>query len=358
LKQSNNAYISLVTRERWIADLLPDSAPAGPHLIELPYLRILSGEWHLLTESNTLLPNHFVSTLDGHNSIYLGDILDKLRRIIKIPTGDKIFDGRFYVMGGSSNYAHWIYDVLPRLFAREEIPAFKDLRIVTDGPLHKYQMEYLKMMGIEASELLQLPYPGSYILQSAVIPSWRSDRSFGLPIDRTPQLKWIRKKLNQVPLPSLGPTTKIYLSRRREQADKRRLANEEMLIPIAEEAGFTVIDTELLTASEQMALFRNASAIMAVHGAAVANILFSPPNARVVEIMNDDFNEAYAPHRWYCATAHMLGQSYRRLTGPPTHSNGLPLNRPAQIDPESFRAALAWAASETDDYPQLHSAHF
>jgi capsular polysaccharide biosynthesis protein len=68
-----------------------------------------------------------------------------------------------------------------------------------------------------------------------------------------------------------------------------------------EAAGFAMIATETMTFAEQVRRFAAAGAVVAPHGAGLANVLWSAPGATVVEI----FSPAYATQRciWGLATA-------------------------------------------------------
>ena len=53
---------------------------------------------------------------------------------------------------------------------------------------------------------------------------------------------------------------------------------------ILREAGFNLIEVELLPWAEQVRWFLNADVVIAPHGAALANIVFCQPNTLIAEI--------------------------------------------------------------------------
>ncbi len=76
---------------------------------------------------------------------------------------------------------------------------------------------------------------------------------------------------------------KVYLARR----DTRQVANEDELMALLTPRGFTRVFPEDLPAADQMRLLIGAKAIVAVHGAGMAPLLYRGgcPPAPIVEIL-------------------------------------------------------------------------
>ncbi|PYK77295.1 MAG: hypothetical protein DME37_12900, partial [Verrucomicrobia bacterium] len=108
-----------------------------------------------------------------------------------------------------------------------------------------------------------------------------------------------------------------YLSRAR--AAVRRIANEKEISEALRQHDFEILEAETQSFREQADLFANASAIVAPHGAALANIVFCQPGTRVVEITTR------AGYRdWYWQLATVAGLSYEVLEAQPTRSSSGP----------------------------------
>ncbi|MGF7078365.1 glycosyltransferase family 61 protein [Mucilaginibacter sp. UYCu711] len=95
---------------------------------------------------------------------------------------------------------------------------------------------------------------------------------------------------------SSNPFRKIYISRRNETL--RRIVNEKDIYPLLIENGYEIIEPQLLSFQEQVTLFSEAVEIIAIHGAALTNIVFMQQGARVVELYrevtaNDLINGCY-----------------------------------------------------------------
>jgi capsular polysaccharide biosynthesis protein len=96
----------------------------------------------------------------------------------------------------------------------------------------------------------------------------------------------------------------------RASARTRRVANEEALWQLLRARGFDRIAPERLTVAEQIRLFAEASLVVAPHGAAQTNTLFST-RLTLVELFSSDYlnpcnfalAEAASHEYWYVVGA-------------------------------------------------------
>jgi Capsular polysaccharide biosynthesis protein len=110
-------------------------------------------------------------------------------------------------------------------------------------------------------------------------------------------------------LPSPGRASRrIFLSR--SNAKIRRLTNEAELIEIARQRGFEPFVAHDGNHREQVGRFAEASHIIAVHGAGLANLIFAPKGARVLEIFPENFTKS--TFAWMAAR---LGLDYQWIVG-------------------------------------------
>jgi capsular polysaccharide biosynthesis protein len=75
---------------------------------------------------------------------------------------------------------------------------------------------------------------------------------------------------------------RIYLSR--QGARRRRVENHDAVEAVLAAHGFQTVQTEQLGFMDQAALFAQAEAVVAPHGAGLANLLFNDGRARVLEL--------------------------------------------------------------------------
>lgn len=100
----------------------------------------------------------------------------------------------------------------------------------------------------------------------------------------------------------------LYLER--AGAKLRNLRNAEEVRAAARAAGLRVFQPEAGNFADQVALSAGARAFFGVHGAAMTNILFAPPGAKVVEVFGRNFAKSV-----YLALAHMLGHAHTPVLG-------------------------------------------
>ena len=93
---------------------------------------------------------------------------------------------------------------------------------------------------------------------------------------------------------------RIYLRRGPEKL--RNLTNEAAMDALAREQGFELFQPAARNFREQVTLCSEAEAILAVHGAALANILFAPKGTRVIEIFGQQGCKS-----GYLSICHRLG---------------------------------------------------
>jgi tetratricopeptide (TPR) repeat protein len=89
------------------------------------------------------------------------------------------------------------------------------------------------------------------------------------------------------------PPRRLLISRRDSQF--RRIRNEGQLADLLEPLGFEVVTPGLLSFEQQIATFRDATHVVAPHGAGLTNILWCAPGTHVLEVFHPHYGTwAYA----------------------------------------------------------------
>jgi hypothetical protein len=180
----------------------------------------------------------------------------------------------------ATNYFHWMFECLPRLrFLREASVPYDWIYACHN---QRFQREAFAFLGL----------PADKIIDSAAMPFLRAERLV-VPrrVDKfeTWIVPWLRETL--LPLGQSatgGPTPKrIYVSRRK--ASSRGVSNDAALLGVLESHGFVEVRLEELGLAEQIALFREADAIVAPHGAGLTNLVFCEPGTLVVEFIAEGY---------------------------------------------------------------------
>src|SRR2546430_6155929 len=173
-----------------------------------------------------------------------------------------------------ANYYHWLLDLLPRvLLLKHATQNFSNYdTLLLNGSRANYERETLTALEVPPEKIRFVDSHDRFQIASAVFPS----------LDNNVVAPWKVHGLHQLasPVQSNQHRRRLYLSRAR--AAVRRIANEKEISEALRQHDFEILEAETQSFREQAALFANASAIVAPHGAALANIVFCQPGTRVV----------------------------------------------------------------------------
>jgi hypothetical protein len=99
---------------------------------------------------------------------------------------------------------------------------------------------------------------------------------------------FIEKIIENIKVPKFKP--KIYI--RREDANYRKILNEDDLISKLRKQGFEIINPQHFEILEQMKIFSNSEVIVSPHGSNMSNIIFCEKGTKILEI-SPELNNLY-----------------------------------------------------------------
>ncbi|QDT11475.1 glycosyltransferase family 61 protein [Planctomycetes bacterium K23_9] len=187
----------------------------------------------------------------------------------------------------SCGYFHWICDALPRLeLALQHYPA-NELTLVLPYKFrrHGYFLESLKAFGLKETRILNrfekltcrdfilpchLAGTGSHDPEMIGRLRDRFGRFFGALAGR-PSGHLARRS-----------SSRVYVSR--AIATRRRIANEQDILPILKRHGFHRVVAENMTWEEQIATMLSTEFLISNHGSGLANMFAMRPGSSVLEI--------------------------------------------------------------------------
>lgn len=191
---------------------------------------------------------------------------------------------------GSSNYYHWMVEVLPKLAMLEQSNiSYDQLYVSTQLP---FMRQTLSLFGVNQEKIVEAG-PSTHIeAQELIIPSAPALSCY------TP--RWIVEYLRNKLIPQADHifskqlfSKKVFVSRKK--ASYRRILNEDEVFVMLEPLGFVRYNLEDLTVLEQVHLFHQAEVIVAPHGAGLVNLVFAQPNALIVELFQEHEDDSF----WY-----------------------------------------------------------
>ncbi|MDQ2946686.1 MAG: glycosyltransferase family 61 protein, partial [Acidobacteriota bacterium] len=184
-----------------------------------------------------------------------------------------------YYFGNSTNYYHWLIEDMPRLLYLQDNHSAADGYFLVDHLLTGWQQDILLRLGsdplrwrcvdfLEANKFPRLIAPSLYSKNLCAHPTAVAMLRSHLVADAADAM------------PRAG--NRIYLARTSRQIRAGKLINEQEIIRVFEAAGFVTVDTGSLTFAQQIDLFRDAEIIAGPGGAALTNMIFAPPGAKVL----------------------------------------------------------------------------
>lgn len=208
---------------------------------------------------------------------------------------------RGVLLGGSRNYYHWLIDFLPRLALLDG--RLNDGKLIINASPERFQVEALSHLGIDADRLVEIDATTELEIGRLTVPSMMS----GFSLVHPRSVAWLRERF--VPAHAAG-RRRFYVSR--SGALRRRLIDENAVFAALAPFGFELVRTESMSFQAQVALFASAETVVAAHGAALANVVFSPPGCRIVEI------DARGSRRsFFSVLALLVGAVHVRVSGEP-----------------------------------------
>jgi hypothetical protein len=190
----------------------------------------------------------------------------------------------------NTNYSHWILDSLLRV-AQLSPGERTSLRFLLPTRRRGFIDRYLDLFEISEEQRI---YVNGWTFCDRLIQIETTHRS------NMPHPEAVRRFREFFNLSEKPGTRRIFIGRR-----QRKLENEERVYELAASVGFERHFLEDLTLEEQIKLFQQASIVTGYHGAGFANMIFSPPGAKILEIIN--------PAKWdhaYVRLANILRQPH------------------------------------------------
>jgi len=180
------------------------------------------------------------------------------------------------LVGGAQNYYHWLIDYLPRLLIAEQFPQYDDCRVLVNSELTNFQTESLELLGIGCERLVSASLNDMVAARTCVVSALLASNTFCHPM--------VPRMLRSAFPISKPPTIRRRIYLRRQEATTRRLLNEDSFLNLLEKFNFESHDPGMMGFQDQIDLMSEAEAIVAVHGAGMANIVFAPRGTAVLEI--------------------------------------------------------------------------
>ncbi len=269
--------------------------------------------------------------------------------IVRLGIVEKIRSGVFLGGNGSSNYYHWIVEILSKLefipMLPEQYRAFPLLisEDVSQTPSFKYTLDLLA----KDYETIVLNKESSYVVDKLIYINSPNDLPFNLSSKgrikcshtsiNPSSINYLRQKILHDSLKGFTPYSypkKIFLCRK----SGLRNYNQDEIIQILSIAGFTKVFMEDLHFLEQVRTVYHAEFIVGPTGAAWTNLIFCQSGAKGLCWMPEEASNFSA----YSTIASIVGVDLRYLTYKAGVQSTTDLySRDYYIDPNLVKQALS-----------------
>jgi hypothetical protein len=204
------------------------------------------------------------------------------------------------VSNPTTNYYHWLLGEVPKMRYLEWYRQHVDEAV---EPLVSrratWEHEALSLAGLDVAGATKWQ-GGCVSAENVVIGRQRQPAYSFMPSRR--EYEWLRNRFRRNADARSDWPKRIYISR--DDADERRVRNEDALFESLQQHGFHRYELSALSIAEQVMLFADSEIVVGPHGAGLTNIVFADDTA-VVEIHD---RENVRPH--YFILARTLGFDY------------------------------------------------
>jgi len=248
----------------------------------------------------------------------------------------------FMAGGARGNYGHFLFDALPGLHALDRLQVLAQIPAAAP-PLRPWGREILQMAGLAARQITAPAVRVDHLVYVTTLNAYLN-RAGPLVAQTARRLQTAEPEGSQAP---------VYLSRRAYV--KRRLIAERRLEAALAAAGVRILRPERMSVRAQRAALSRCEALIGPSGAALANVMFLPRGARVIELRPDPVNEP-----WMELACTALGLEHKVVSGQVACLRDAPFVERAAIGLRRLagRSAYAWEIEEADVLDALQAPEF
>ena len=240
---------------------------------------------------------------------------------------------------GHANYGHFLLDGLSRLHLVERAGiSIKDVDYIYCPQFRGLSTSRLmRMLGVPEDKCI--PASRDEMIEADVL------LSPSCPTISRNYAYWVPGFLRAAITPDVAPAhRRLYVTRR--DARRRRLVNEDAILPLLARHGFEIYEKSKHPCPPKD--FAQAEIVVGPHGAGLSDIAFCRPGTVVLEIIPSDHARAY-----FCSLARGAGLKYGYMVGRSLRERRIPSPWPSvfdfAVDERTFAEALERSLARVAD---------
>jgi hypothetical protein len=215
---------------------------------------------------------------------------------------------------GGSNFAHWLFEYLPRLAVAACNDELKEIAYVITDDMPSRYVEFMLATGISKEQIIVVEQGATYFFKELWVPSvvaYRGHYSDNFPYLWPEAIRYLRSHIcgegALISRPSKNIAKRIYISRR--SAEWRKPTNEDDVISCLRQYGVEDIDMNGMVYEQQIDYVKNAELIVVAGGGASPITMYAPLECVIIELAPTHVVGTWGSMAW----AHVLGQHFQRL---------------------------------------------
>jgi capsular polysaccharide biosynthesis protein len=212
----------------------------------------------------------------------------------------------------TNGYYHWLFEYLPKIRAlryyQQQTGDSPSVLIRPNPP--RWMRESLSLLGISKKRRVQWDRLQSSV-KKAIVSTHRVHlprREYGRYEPCRTAYQWLKSEAVAGIKAKQQFSNRIFISR--EDTNRRNIANDTEIYDVLRDFGFEPYVLSDYRFEEQVAMFRNATAVVGVHGAGLSNIVFGD-NIDILEIVPQDMRRIT-----YCCLSKILNHTYQVMHTP------------------------------------------
>ena len=189
---------------------------------------------------------------------------------------------------GYNNYAHWLFDIIPKMKILSEAYNLKKIDYFYFSKLNSFQKETFKILELNSKKIIDSKIDKHCFFENLIFcthPNY-SKGTFSTAQSNLP--KWIvdflRKKFIKKSVKNIKNYNKIYIDRSDSQYNHCRIINDNEIKNYLRKKGFRIVKLSKFSLKKQISIFKNCNIVISPHGAGMANLVFCKKKTKIVEI--------------------------------------------------------------------------
>ena len=191
---------------------------------------------------------------------------------------------------GYNNYAHWLFDIVPKIKILSEIYDLNKIDYFYFSKLNSFQKETFKIFNLSPDKIIDSKIFKHCLFEKLIFCSHPNyfKGTFSTAQNNLP--KWIvnflRKKLLKYSEKKNKSFKKIYIDRSDSQYNHCKIINDDEIKNYLRKKGFKIVKLSKLSLRKQISIFKNCNLVIGPHGAGMANLIFCKRKTKVIEIQH------------------------------------------------------------------------